>query len=94
MTTGNFSRSEVIELLKENVCKVQFTKRDGSLRVLKGTLNAAYLPDPVGSESGSESKATRNNENNVVVFDLENEAWRTFNIERLNEIAVYLTPNL
>lgn len=95
MTDDNSSQNEAarlqaVALLRNNVCEIQFTKRDGSLRVLKGTLLPTLLPEQTDVEEvteGQKSKSVRGNQSNVVVYDLEAQGWRTFNVERLQSIT-------
>lgn len=91
MTEHNFSRNEVIDLLQKNVCVVNFTKRDGSSREMKCTLLGEYLPQQLDVEEYGQAKSTKNNANNVVAFDIDTQGWRTFNINRLNSIALVLS---
>ena len=58
------------EMLKENIMRVVFTKKDGSERVMICTLQEEYLPETFGNTSGYNGIIT--------VYDLESEGWRSF----------------
>lgn len=58
------------ELLRDNIVKVVFSKKDGSTRVMLCTLIEDFLPETAGSGSYSEEVTT--------VFDLEKDQWRSF----------------
>lgn len=66
---------ELNNLLKENILEITFTKKDGSQRILLGTLQEKYLPV---KEESSEKGSTRKRSANVIsVWDVENEGFRS-----------------
>ena len=54
-------------------CRVTFTKRDGTQRVMLCTLRPDYLPEQLDLEEHANSHP-----DHVVVWDLEKKAWRSF----------------
>ena len=64
---------------------VTFTKKDGTERVLKATLNPSVIPEehaPKGT--GTEKK----NDDSIAVFDIENNGWRSFRYDSIKQINV------
>lgn len=64
----------LVELLNENVVSVKFTKKDGSVRVMRCTKNLDLIPQdkhPKGASRNTTSDA-------VVAFDLDINEWRSF----------------
>ena len=70
-----FEKDAVVKMLKESVCTVKFTKKDGTERVMKATLKDDVVK-PLMEANG----------NQVCVIDVEKNAWRSFNIETLISI--------
>jgi len=67
--------------LRKGVVKVRFTKEDGSIRVMRCTLNTDYIPDdkiPSGVWNGR-----RLDKNLYKVWDVEKKGWRSFREERV-----------
>lgn len=91
--TNNFTDEHGKEWLK-NVLKnegaiITFTKKDGTERVLKGTLNSSVIPEqhaPKGT--GTEKKKT---EDALAVFDIENNGWRSFRFDSIKTVEVILS---
>lgn len=79
------NRSEVINLLHEQVADIVFTKVDGTERKMRCTLKSDELP-AVESQEG-ESKAPRKSNPDVfAVFDLDNRGWRSFRWDNLQTV--------
>ena len=71
-------REELIQDLKDGICKVTFTKKDGTERLMKCTLASKFMPI---TES---TKTTEDKEPNLDIikcWDLEKEAWRSFRLD-------------
>lgn len=62
-------------MLYTHVCKITFKKKDGSIRELIGTLNS-YLLDRILEYSGS--YPSTHPSHLQVVYDLENDGWRSY----------------
>lgn len=67
-----------VDMLKEGlengICRVTFTKKDGTERVMWCT----QRPDLIPEEFAPKDSGRKTNDDNVTVFDLEKGAWRSF----------------
>ena len=82
---NTFKRNEVVDLLKETVCTVKFTKADGSVREMKCTLALELIP----LEQRPTPNADIDNHINVInVFDVEKARWRAFRVDSIISIEV------
>jgi hypothetical protein len=71
--------------LKEHEVTVAFTKKDGTEREMRCTLNPNYLP----TQDITESKEPRKkSENTIAVYDLDAHAWRSFTIRSVKKVIV------
>jgi hypothetical protein len=86
MSNTLLDRDNILALLRNSVCKVIFTKSDGTERTLYGTLNEQYLP-PRKDEDTEKPRRSRPS-NNIVAWDVENKDWRSFN---LDTVTVFTT---
>lgn len=84
--TRTMNRNDYLTLLRDNICVVTFTKRDGTERVMRCTLKTEHLPK-ISVESVSESKPVRKtNLNTVSVWDMDKNAWRGFTVDSVKTI--------
>lgn len=76
-----FNENELLEAMRKGVVVVVFKKVDGTVREMQCTLAPYLLP---------ESKGTGRTPNNdvMVVFDLEAEAWRSFRKDSIIETFI------
>jgi hypothetical protein len=72
------------DALQSNEVTVTFTKKDGSDRVMKCTLDPKVLPPSPVIEAKTERKKS---ENTLAVYDLEAQAWRSFTIKSVKKIT-------
>lgn len=85
------ARESVNHLLRENVLKVTFTKKDGTERQMLCTLNQKLLPP---REDGEEEEAPKaKNPDQINVWDLEKGAWRSFMIDTVIMVNVVEGPD-
>lgn len=78
------TKKQILEDLHQHVLLVDFTKIDGSKRLMKCTLNQKILESNFGYNlAKSNNKASP--QNIVTVFDLDANAWRSFRIENCNK---------
>ena len=75
-------------VLKDGTCIIEFTKKDGSLRNMKCTLNADKLPKTELIEGKKERAVT--NTDNIAVYDIEAEGWRSFNVRSIKTFTFIL----
>lgn len=89
------NKLELINLLHNNVANITFTKVNGDVRTLKGTLMESIVPkkemDPGGVvvETIVETQARKaTNENVVVVWDIENDGYRSFRVDSVTAVEI------
>lgn len=75
-------RETIVESLRQGPCRVSFTKKDGSARVMVCTLEESSLP-PI---AGTSTRAF--NPDVVSVFDLEAQGWRSFRLDSVQDFEV------
>lgn len=71
-------------LLRHEEVVVNFTKKDGTNRVMRCTLHPSKLPAVVVDESKTPRKV---NENVLAVYDLELSEWRSFIVKSATSLA-------
>lgn len=77
-------RAWLVDLLKSGVYTVTFTKVDGSVRNMPCTLQENVLPTRAFAESRKKS-----NPENVSVWCVDKEEWRSFKVMNVTAIAEY-----
>lgn len=77
------TREDLINQLKISEVTINFTKKDGTERVLVGTLDPARLPVRESTESKERKETTTDA---VAVYDIESQGWRSFNFANVNSI--------
>ena len=83
---NNF-RSQVKDVLVQDIVEVTFTKINGDERVMTWTLQPDNLPKQVVKE-GEEKKerVIKNPENSLAVFDTKADGWRSFLIRNIKSV--------
>ena len=81
-----FSKENLIDMLRNNVVTVTFTKVNGEERVMKCTLLPEYVPNATTNNGQvllqeSESKA-------VSVWDVQANGWRSFRVDSVKSISM------
>ena len=77
-------RDSLIHFLKMGTGIVSFTKKDGTSREMRCTLEEKYLPLPTEKE-----KTTRKENTEVLsVWDLDKNSWRSFRIDSITGITI------
>ena len=71
-------RKEMRHLLRHNIVKFKFIKRNGDVRLANGTLHPSYLPKLRGGSPKPETQ--------MVYFDMDKSAWRSFRSYRFIKI--------
>lgn len=77
-------KSSLIEALWSGDVSVTFTKKDGTERIMKCTLQESKIPSEF-TPKGTERKV---NDQIIAVFDLENQGWRSFRLDSVKKFAV------
>lgn len=88
----NTFRNWIVSHLKESTLTVAFTKKDGSPRIMKCTLNPEVIPPSPIHESNTNNpidfpKVKKENLNIVSVFDIEAVAWRSFTVKNVTNVS-------
>lgn len=78
-------RYELKQTLQGNIATVVFEKADGTLREMRCTLQADYLPPQLLQEGAS---ARAENLNVLSVWDIDNGGWRSFRMDSIKSITV------
>ena len=86
----DYLNTEVQQQIKERLIEtaeglcVTFTKKDGSTRKLRCTLNQTRIPRKAGNQETTRAASTES----IPVWDLEANAWRSFRWDSVIEIGV------
>jgi hypothetical protein len=89
LQTIETQRDNIIHWLKGNVLSIKFTKQDGSIRVMKCTLQNHIIP-----EKTEEVKPRKINLEQIRVYDLEKKSWRSFKIGNILSITFEVKENV
>lgn len=76
------SKTNIVNMLKNGIVNVKFTKTDGTERVMKCTLLEAMVK-PHEKKTDREKKI---NEDIISVWDVEKEGWRSFRYDSIISI--------
>ena len=72
-----YTKEQIREAARAGVISVQFTKKDGSLRDMRCSLQEKYLPKLM-----DDTEATmKDNPDVLAVWDLDVKGWRSFRID-------------
>lgn len=86
------TQDKLNELLKEGEVIVTFTKKDGSTRTMVCTKNHLLIPSDMLHEQSDDplhpKKQIKQNPNQVRVFDVEKQGWRSFNYSSVTEVEL------
>ena len=74
----------IIKHLNEGIVNFKFTKKDGEEREMNGTTCAIYINDPRAIMRDANPVGNKD-DNLVVCWDVDNEGWRSFKIDTLEE---------
>lgn len=83
MNTKKLNIEEIKQILKENICYVTFTKKDGTKRDMKCTLNSERIPTE--KQPKNTEKVKKQSKDVIPVFDLDKNEWRSFNIDSVTD---------
>jgi hypothetical protein len=78
------------DMLKTNVITLNFTKKDGTERVMRCTLQPDLLPKVEHKTELKESKPVTQ-ETAIPVYDLDNNGWRSFTLNTVKRVGFELT---
>ena len=77
---AKFNFTQLVKDLQEGERTIKFVKNDGSVRYLRATLRQGAVPSTKGSDRPR-------NDDVVVAFDVENQAWRSFRKDSVLDIT-------
>jgi hypothetical protein len=75
-------RNEIVDALRDSICIVTFIKSDGTERTMRCTLLPHHLPIQEDN-SNKPSKTTKRTPMNIVAWDMDKGAWRSFNLKNI-----------
>lgn len=81
-----FTKENLIDMLRNNIVTVTFTKVNGEERTMKCTLMSEYVPNAptnAGQVLLQESESTA-----VSVWDTEVNGWRSFRVDSVKSISM------
>lgn len=76
------TKSQLLDMLREGVTNVVFTKKDGTQRLMKCTLDTGIVV-PHERKTDREKKV---NNDIIAVWDIDSEGWRSFNINSVIDV--------
>ena len=76
-------RDKILTMLRTGNVEVEFTKKDGTERVMNCTLEPSKLPPIVVKE---DKKIRKESNTSMRVFDLDKQEWRSFTIRSVKKI--------
>ena len=82
------NKDELLDLLHNNVANITFTKVNGDVRVLKGTLLDQYLPQKEVETIVETQTRKATNDNVVVTWDIENDGYRSFRVDSVTAVEI------
>lgn len=77
-------------MLRENPQVVYFTKKDGTTRIMKCTLD----PEFIGGVYEFSEKSHKHNDEIISVWDLEVDEWRSFRVDSVEKIRPFTDKEL
>jgi hypothetical protein len=78
------------DMLKTNVITLNFTKKDGTERVMRCTLQPDLLPK-VEHKTELKERKPITEQTAIPVYDLDNNGWRSFTLNTVKRVGFELT---
>ena len=82
------TKTDLKNLLEQNVVTVDFTKLNGDKRVMTCTLREDMKPRATKDDALSQKKVREVSDAVVSVWDVNAKGWRSFRYERINAVDV------
>lgn len=79
-----YTKEQIRETARAGVISVKFTKKDGSLRNMRCSLQEKYLP-PLMNDAET---TTKDNPDVLAVWDIEAKGWRSFRIDSVMSMTI------
>ena len=86
------TKSELLDMLSNNLVYVTFDKLDGEERTMMCTLLPEHLPEATKEETLIQTKVRNLEDKVVVVWSVAVKAWRSFRYDKLKKAVIY-TPS-
>ena len=81
-------KTDLKNLLEQNVVVVDFTKLNGDKRVMTCTLREDMKPPATKTDTMSQKKVREMSDAVVSVWDVNAKGWRSFRYDRINSIKI------
>jgi len=81
-----YTKEQIRETARAGIISVKFTKKDGSLRSMRCSLQEKYLP-PLMSDAET---TTKDNPDVLAVWDIDVNGWRSFRIDSVMSMTISL----
>ena len=78
------SPQKMIQLLREGVCKVNFTKLSGEVRDMTCSLNFDFIPDDKMPKGELQRPGEVTAHSAIRAFDTDLQEWRSFRVSSVN----------
>lgn len=82
-----FTRDGLVDMLRHNVVTVTFTKVNGEERIMRCTLRGDVIPN-ASTRNGDVVVEGKTSSNNVSVWDVEANGWRSFRVNSVKSISI------
>jgi len=84
------TREQLVDILKNNVCNITFTKLNGEVRVMPCTLREDIVPVYERKTPVKESVAPKEVKPNptLSVWCIDKKEWRSFRVENVTNIEI------
>ena len=82
-----FTREGLVDILRHNIVTVTFTKVNGDERVMKCTLRSEMIPN-APTQNGELVVEQKQSSNNVSVWDVDSQGWRSFRVTSVKSISI------
>ena len=82
------TKTDLKNLLDQNVLTVDFTKLDGDKRVMTCTLSEDIKPPATKTDAMSQKKVREVSDAVVSVWDVNAKGWRSFRYDRINSVEI------
>jgi hypothetical protein len=83
-----FTKENLVELLRNNVVTVTFTKVDGTERKMTCTLLGDYFPNASNTSMKMLQENAARSDKNISVWDTEMQGWRSFRISSVKSVTI------
>jgi len=81
-----YTKEQIRETARAGIISVKFTKKDGSLRSMRCSLQEKYLPPLMGDAETT----TKDNPDVLAVWDIDVNGWRSFRIDSVMSMTISL----